>query len=129
MSKTYDDVKSAEEFRRATHILKGLRIKGQISGSEDVVVDGTVDGPIRLSDGLLTIAEKGTVNGDVNVRETIVHGTLNGNLQARDRVKITRTGAVAGDLTTGRIVIDDGGLYKGNVAIGDQEGMSTAAKA
>lgn len=129
MSKTYDEIKSAEEFRRATHILKGLRIKGQISGSEDVVVDGIVDGPVKLSDGLLTIAEKGTVNGDVAVRETIVHGTLNGNLQARDRVKITRTGSVAGDLTTGRIVIDEGGLYKGNIAIGDQQGMTSAAKA
>jgi len=94
-----------------------------------VVVDGIVDGPVKLSDGLLTIAEKGTVNGDVAVRETIVHGTLTGNLQARDRVKITRTGSVSGDLTTGRIVIDEGGLYKGNIAIGDQQGMSSAAKA
>jgi cytoskeletal protein CcmA (bactofilin family) len=129
MSKTYDELRNAEEFRRATHILKGLRIKGQISGSEDVVVDGTVDGPIQLSQGLLTIAEKGIVNGNVNVRETIVHGALTGNLQARDRVKITPTGSVVGDLTTGRIVIDDGGQYKGTIAIGDQDGMSSAAKA
>jgi cytoskeletal protein CcmA (bactofilin family) len=94
-----------------------------------VVVDGTVDGPIQLSQGLLTIAEKGIVNGNVNVRETIVHGALTGNLQARDRVKITPTGSVVGDLTTGRIVIDDGGQYKGTIAIGDQDGMSSAAKA
>lgn len=118
MSKTYDELKSAEEFRKGSHILKGLRIKGQIAGQEDLIIDGTVEGPIQLQQGILTITEKGAVNGAVNARETIVHGNLNGNLQARDRIKITASGSIVGDVSTARMVIDDGGHYKGVVDIG-----------
>ena len=81
-------------------------------------MDGIVEGPVKLADGTLTVGGKGTVKGDVVVRETIVHGAVTGNVQARDRVEIKQSGSVVGDLTTSRIIIDDGAHYKGSIEIG-----------
>ncbi len=120
MSKIYDEVKSAEQFRHASNISAGLRIAGQISGNEDLVVDGIVEGPVQLAEGTLTVGEKGTVKGNVIARETVVHGTVTGNVQARDRVEIKPSGSVVGDLTTSRITIGDGAYYKGSIEIGQK---------
>ncbi len=129
MSDIYDELSSAEEFRRSSHILKGLRIKGEITGQEDLRIDGTVDGSIRLERGVLTITEKGTLTGDVVVPEVIVHGALNSTLQARERVKITSKGSIIGDVTTARMMIENGGYYRGTVDIGGQNEGLAAAKA
>ena len=120
MTKTYDEIKNAEQFRHGSRISAGLRIAGQISGNEDLVVDGKVEGPVRLAEGMLTVAEKGTVTGDVVARETVVHGTVTGNVQAHDRVEIKPSGSVTGDLTTSRITIADGAHYKGSIEIGQK---------
>jgi cytoskeletal protein CcmA (bactofilin family) len=113
MSEIFDDPGSAEQFRSSSRILKGLHIKGQVRGEENLVVDGQIDGPISLERGVLTITEKGLVRGDVVVPELIVHGRLAGNLHARDRVKITPKGSIVGDVTTARMMIEDGGYYRG----------------
>jgi cytoskeletal protein CcmA (bactofilin family) len=118
MSEIFDDPGSAEQFRSNSRILKGLRIKGQVRGEENLVVDGQIDGPISLERGVLTITEKGMVRGDVVVPELIVHGGLAGNLRASERVKITPKGSIVGDVTTGRMMIEDGGYYRGAVDIG-----------
>jgi cytoskeletal protein CcmA (bactofilin family) len=118
MSEIFDDPGSAEQFRSSSRILKGLHIKGQVRGEENLVVDGQIDGPISLERGVLTITEKGLVRGDVVVPELIVHGGLAGNLHARERVKITPKGSIVGDVTTARMMIEDGGYYRGAVDIG-----------
>jgi len=118
MSELFDDPGSAEQFRNSSRIVKGLRIKGQVQGEENLIVDGQIDGPISLGRGVLTITEKGMVRGDVVVPEMIVHGELNGNLQARERVKITPKGSIVGDVTTARMMIEEGGYFKGAVDIG-----------
>ena len=120
MSTTYNDVKNAEQFRHGSRITAGLRIAGQISGNEDLVVDGNVEGPVQLADGMLTVGETGTVKGDVIARETVVHGTVTGHIQARDRVEIKPSGSITGDLTTSRITIADGAHYKGSIEIGQK---------
>ena len=120
MSKTYDEVKDVERFRNSSRILAGLRVIGQISGNEDLIVEGRIEGPVRLVEGILTVGKKGTVVGDVAVRETIIHGTVEGNVRAHDRVEIRPTGSVVGDVTTPRIIIDDGARYKGSIEIGPQ---------
>jgi cytoskeletal protein CcmA (bactofilin family) len=120
MNKTYDEIKSAEQFRQGSRISAGLRIAGQISGNEDLVVEGNVEGPVQLAEGTLTVGEKGTVRGDVVVREAIIHGTVTGNVQAHDRVEIKASGSVIGDLTTSRIIIGDGAHYKGSIEIGQK---------
>src|ERR1700733_5949348 len=95
----------------------GLRIKGELSGNEDLLVDGTVEGPIRLADHKLTVGLSGKLASDVVAREIIVHGSVTGNLRASERIEIMKNGSVVGDLTTARILIEDGASFKGSIEI------------
>ena len=118
MSEIFDDPGSAEQFRSSSRILKGLHIRGQVRGEENLIVDGQIEGPVSLERAVLTITEKGLVKGDVVVPELIVHGGLVGNLLASERVKITPKGSIVGDVTTARMMIEDGGYYRGALDIG-----------
>jgi len=118
LSKTYDDLRLAEQPRHGgNHVSAGLRVKGEISGSEDLLVDGTIEGPIQLGNGILTIGARGKITADVVAREIIVYGEVKGNLAAQDRIQIKKDGSVVGDLTTGRIHIEDGASFKGSIEI------------
>ena len=94
-----------------------LRVKGEISGNEDLHVDGTVEGLIQLDDRKLTVGVSAKVTADVVAREIVVYGSVKGNLHARDRIEIKKDGSVVGDLTTARIVIEDGAYFKGSIEI------------
>jgi cytoskeletal protein CcmA (bactofilin family) len=123
LGKTYDELKHAEEDRVASHtahpqkarIGVGLYIKGQISGNEDLDVEGKVEGPVQL-----TIGTGGNLTGDVTAREVIIHGTLTGNLQVRDLLKIKSDGSAVGDVVTDRILIEEGAYFKGSIEIGQK---------
>ena len=99
------------------HIGKSVVVKGEISGSEDLYVDGEVRGSIELRDHGLTVGPNGKVDANVIAREIVVHGTLNGNVQAADKIEIRKTGSILGDLTTARILIEDGAYFKGSIDI------------
>lgn len=94
-----------------------LHVKGEINGNEDLLVDGSVEGLISLEDRKLTVGPTAKVAADVVAREIVVHGTVKGNLRARDRIEIKKEGSVVGDLTTARISIDDGAYFKGSIEI------------
>ena len=118
MSKTYDELKRAEYSRRCPNIVPaGMCVKGDVSGEEDLVVAGTLEGLIQIKDGTLTVEETGRVFADIVAREVIVFGEVQGNIAARDRVEIGRQGTVIGDVATTRIVIDDGANFKGAMEI------------
>jgi cytoskeletal protein CcmA (bactofilin family) len=118
LSKTYDDLKLAEQSRHGGNVVSaGLRVKGEISGNKDLLVDGTIEGPINLGYGILTIGATGKITADVVAREIIVYGEVKGNLAAQDRIEVKKDGSVMGDLTTGRIVIEDGANFKGSIEI------------
>jgi cytoskeletal protein CcmA (bactofilin family) len=118
LSKTYDDLKLAEQFQRGSSVVSaGLRVKGEISGNEDLLVNGSVEGPIRLEEKMLTVGPMGKLVAKVLAREVIVFGEVKGNLVARDRIQIKKEGSVVGDLTTGRIAIEDGASFKGSIEI------------
>ena len=95
----------------------GLRIRGELSGNADLLVEGTVEGPIRLADHKLTVGLSGKLTSDVVAREIIVHGSVKGNLRASERIEIMKNGSVIGDLTTARILIEDGASFKGSIEI------------
>jgi cytoskeletal protein CcmA (bactofilin family) len=95
----------------------GLKIKGQITGSEDLQIDGKVEGPISLSGQKLTIGHTGHVNSDVTARDVIVHGEITGDLLAQDRVEIRKDASVIGDIKATRISIEDGAHCKGRIEI------------
>ena len=102
-----------------------LCIKGEISGNEDLRVDGTVEGTIKLDDRKLTVASSAKVTADLVAREVVVYGSVEGNLRARDRIEIKKDGLVIGDLTTARIMIEDGAYFKGAIEI-DRKGEGSS---
>jgi cytoskeletal protein CcmA (bactofilin family) len=102
-----------------------LHIKGEISGNEDLQVDGTVEGLIQLDDRKLTVGASAKVTADLVAREVVVYGSVKGNLRARDRIEIKKDGSVIGDLTTARIMIEDGAYFKGAIEI-DRKGEGSS---
>ena|SRR5277367_4578916 len=94
-----------------------LHIKGEITGNEDLAIDGSVEGLIQLEERKLTIGASARVTADVIAREVVVYGNVKGNLRARDRIEIKKDGSVVGDLTTARIMIEDGAYFKGSIEI------------
>jgi len=96
---------------------KSVQVKGEISGSEDLYVDGEVRGAIELREHSLTVGPHGKVEANVNAREIIVNGALNGNVHASEKIEIRKTGSLMGDLTTARIIIEDGAYFKGSIDI------------
>jgi cytoskeletal protein CcmA (bactofilin family) len=95
----------------------GLKIKGSVTGEEDLQIDGKVEGPVTIQ-GRLTVGCSGQLTSGVTARELAVYGKISGNVDARDRVEIKRDGAVIGDIQTARISIEDGAIFKGRIEIG-----------
>ena len=100
-------------------------MKGEISGNEDLHIDGSVEGLIQLEDRKLTVGASAKLTADVVAREVVVYGSVKGNLRARDRIEIKKDGSVVGDLTTARIMIEDGAYFKGSIEI-DRTGASSS---
>jgi cytoskeletal protein CcmA (bactofilin family) len=94
-----------------------LHIKGEITGNEDLQIDGSIEGLVQLEDRKLTVGTSARVTADILAREVTVYGTVKGNLRARDRIEIKKDGSVVGDLTTARIMIEDGAYFKGSIEI------------
>jgi cytoskeletal protein CcmA (bactofilin family) len=99
------------------HIGKSVVIKGELSGSEDLHVDGEVEGSIDLKEHVLTIGPHGRVRANVTAREIVVHGKVEGNLNGTERVELKRSAVQVGDISTQRIVIEDGAYFKGAIDI------------
>ena len=96
---------------------KSLVIKGEVSGSEALYIDGRVEGSINLSGNRVTIGRNGVVSANINAREIVVMGKVKGNLQAQDRVDIRNEGSLTGDVIAQRISIEDGAFFKGGIDI------------
>jgi cytoskeletal protein CcmA (bactofilin family) len=94
-----------------------LRIKGEISGSEDLQIDGSVEGTVQLDKQKLTLGPTSKVTADIFAGDVIVGGTLKGNVRAKNRIEIKKDGSVTGDLTTPQISIEDGACFKGSIEI------------
>jgi cytoskeletal protein CcmA (bactofilin family) len=99
------------------HIGKSVIIKGELSGSEDLYVDGQVEGSIELSGNRLIIGPQGQVRANVNAKGVIVQGKLDGNIRASERAELTKSAIAVGDIITQRIAIEEGAFFKGKVDI------------
>ena len=99
------------------HIGKSVVVKGEVSGSEDLYIDGQVEGTIELREHNLTIGPHGRVQANVTAKEVTLHGTLKGNVRAVDRVEIRKSGSLVGDVVAARVMIEDGASIKGSVDI------------
>jgi cytoskeletal protein CcmA (bactofilin family) len=96
---------------------KSLVIKGEVSGSESLYIDGRVEGSINLAGNRVTVGRNGVVSANINAREIVVLGKVRGNLTASDRVDIRSDGSLTGDVVAARISIEDGAFFKGGIDI------------
>jgi cytoskeletal protein CcmA (bactofilin family) len=109
------------------HIGKSVVIKGELSGSEDLYVDGNVEGKIELRNHSLTLGPNGKVKADVIAKSVVIQGKLDGSVTASDRVDLRKSAVVTGDLTTQRIAIEEGAFLKGKVDIQKEAGKGALA--
>ena len=107
---------SAATGEQAT-IGKSLVIKGEVTGSESLYIDGKVEGSINLSGNRVTVGRNGQVAANISAREIVVLGKVRGNVTASDRVDIRSEGSLTGDVTAQRISIEDGAFFKGGIDI------------
>jgi cytoskeletal protein CcmA (bactofilin family) len=110
--------KSSDPFRAdVAHIGKSVLIKGELSGSEDLYLDGEVEGSIDLREHSLVIGPNGRIRASITARELVLHGKVEGNVQATERVELKKSSTLMGDVSTQRIVIEDGAFFKGAIDI------------
>jgi cytoskeletal protein CcmA (bactofilin family) len=96
---------------------KSLVIKGEVSGSESLYIDGRVEGAINLAGHRVTIGRNGQVQANINAKEVVILGKVKGNINASDRTDIRNDGSLTGDVTCQRISIEDGAYFKGGIDI------------
>ena len=105
---------------------KGLMVKGEITGSESLFIDGKVEGAINLPGNRVTVGRNGQVAASISAREIVVLGKIRGNVTASDRVDIRSEGALTGDVSAARISIEDGAFFKGGIDIRKPEAKAAA---
>ena len=104
-----------------------LHVKGDITGTEDLQIDGSVEGQIHLDERKLTLGPAAKVTADIEARDVVVYGYLKGNVRAKGRIEIKKDGAIIGNLRTAQIMIEDGADFKGSIEI-DRGGPEEADK-
>jgi cytoskeletal protein CcmA (bactofilin family) len=107
-----------EPISRGAAVLgKSVIVKGQIFSREDLTIDGEVEGTVELQEHRLTVGPNGKVSATIKAKEICVIGTVNGNVEASDKIEIRKEAKLVGDMRTARIVIEDGAYFKGNIDI------------
>jgi cytoskeletal protein CcmA (bactofilin family) len=110
--------RSASSTSRASARLgSSVQVKGEITGSEDLQIDGIVEGPISLQGHELIIGATAQLNSEIHAGEVVVYGRVVGNVNSRRRVEITKDGSITGDISCARISIEDGAHFKGRIEI------------
>ncbi len=109
--------KPVSDYRaEMAHIGKSVLVKGELSGSEDLYLDGEVEGSVELLGHSLTVGPHGRVRAHTRARDVVVHGKVDGNIQA-DRVELKKTALHVGNIVTKRITIEEGAYFKGSIDI------------
>jgi len=104
-----------------------MSIKGELTGDEDLTIDGRVEGKIFLNNHQLTVGKNGRIRADIrDARSVVIHGEIRGNIAATDRVEVAGSGTMHGDIRAPRVVLADGARFKGRI---DMEPVSAAAGA
>src|ERR1700761_5515497 len=96
---------------------KNVTVKGQIFAREDLTIDGEVEGTVECHDHRLTIGPNARVLAGLKAREIVIHGSIQGNVEATDKIDIKKEAKLVGDIKTTRIVIEDGAYFKGSIDI------------
>jgi cytoskeletal protein CcmA (bactofilin family) len=97
------------------NIGKSVVIKGELSGSEDLIIEGQVDGKIELRENVLTIGPNGRIKAQIYAKAVIVQGEVTGNISATEKVDIRDDGSVDGDISSPRVAIAEGAHFRGSI--------------
>ncbi len=106
---------SSRSGRSPATIGRSITIKGEVSGDEDLLIEGRVDGSVNLGQHSVTVGPDGKVKANITGRVVTVEGTVEGDLVAEERVVLRSTANVQGDLTAPRVVLEDGANFRGGV--------------
>jgi cytoskeletal protein CcmA (bactofilin family) len=109
------ETRERTEVRNVANIGKSIYVKGELSGNEDLVIDGKVEGKIVLAGHSVTIGQSGTVTAEIQAKAVVVHGQVKGNVTAEDRVEVAATGTMQGDVRAPRVVLADGAKFRGSI--------------
>jgi cytoskeletal protein CcmA (bactofilin family) len=96
---------------------KAVLVKGEIQSREDLYIDGEIQGTVELNESKLTIGPNGKIQATIRAREVVVFGTVQGNVEAIEKLDIRKEAKLVGDIRTARIVIEDGAFFKGSIDI------------
>jgi len=96
---------------------KNVTLKGQIFAREDLTIDGEIEGTVECHEHRLTIGPNARVQASLKAREIVIHGSIQGNVEAADKIDIKKEAKLVGDIKTSRIVIEDGAYFKGSIDI------------
>src|SRR5205085_10115861 len=96
---------------------KNVTVKGQIVAREDLTIDGEVEGTVECQEHRLTIGPNARVQAGLKAREIVIQGSIQGNVEAADKIDIKKEAKMVGDVKTSRIVIEDGAYFKGSIDI------------
>jgi cytoskeletal protein CcmA (bactofilin family) len=111
---------SRNDATRSTEVAtigKSVVVKGELSGNEDLVIDGDVEGSITLRGQTLTVGPNGRVRANIEARNVIMYGRVDGDIHAADRVDLRKSASLTGNIATARISIEDGAFFKGGIDI------------
>jgi len=103
--------------RTTSYLGPGLQIKGEITGNEDLKLDSKVEGLVSIGGFRLTVGPSAHLNGDMVAREAVISGEVNGGISACDRIEIMKSASIVGDLSTGKIMIEEGAYFRGGLEI------------
>lgn len=109
-----------------TFLGRSVMAQGQLTSGEDLLIEGQFDGTINLEDHCLTVGTEGRVKAEVHARQVVIQGALTGNVAAREKIEIRRTGHVVGDLVAGSVAIEEGAYFKGSIDITRDSGTGAA---
>jgi cytoskeletal protein CcmA (bactofilin family) len=113
----YTPVKTAAPPMDQATIGRSVVIKGEITGSEPLYIDGHVEGSIHVTDNRVTVGRFGSVTANIDAKEVVIMGSVKGNIQCTDRLDIRSEGSLIGDVTSQRISVEDGAVLKGSVEV------------
>ena len=113
--------------RDVVNIGKSVVIKGELSGNEDLTIEGHVEGKIELNEHALTIGPNGKIKAQVFAKSVVVLGEVNGNVSAGEKVDIRDGGSVEGDITSPRVAIAEGAHFRGSIDMQRKSSQTTAS--
>jgi cytoskeletal protein CcmA (bactofilin family) len=115
-------------MEKLVNIGQSIQIKGELTGNEDLTIEGKVDGKVVLKDHNLTIGANGKLTAEIQAKTVMVLGEVVGNITADDKVEVAATGSMKGDIVAPRVVLADGARFKGSIDMDRKPGAPAAPK-